>query len=181
MSELWNVSVVNVFTGISNNLNNDFGSECQCWQQRVEYMSDYNFLIWPQWKKCLSLWIILRAISFLWPPVVVRLCRTVACAASEGAEADVEGFTHLKALEGQPQRWKMAARRRRRRGGWGRLGRGHNPPIPRFSSSSPLPSLFSGIASLHISTQIALCKQSQSWCRESVLNPNAASHAIATF
>lgn len=122
-----------------------------------------------------------EAISFLWPPVVVRLCRTVACAASEGAEADVEGFTHLKALEGQPQRWKMAARRRWRRGGWGRLGRGHNPPIPRFSSSSPLPSLFSGIASLHISTQIALCKQSQSWCRESVLNPNAASHAIATF
>lgn len=35
-------------------------------------------------------------------PVAVRLSRTVACTVSQGAEADVEHFTHLKALEEQP-------------------------------------------------------------------------------
>lgn len=41
--------------------------------------------------------------------VVVHLRRTVACAVSHGAEADVEGFAHLKALEGQSQdeRWPL--------------------------------------------------------------------------
>lgn len=36
----------------------------------------------------------------------------VACAVSQGAEADVEGFTHLKALEGQSQdeRWPLGGR-----------------------------------------------------------------------
>lgn len=46
--------------------------------------------------------------------MAARLCRTVARAVSRGAEADVEGFTHLKALEGQPQdeRWPLGGRER---------------------------------------------------------------------
>lgn len=79
------------------------------------------------------------AISFLWtcPATAVRavavcLRRTAACAMSQGAEADVEGFTHLKALEGQPQdeRWPVGGKEE---------GLGLNPAIPPFSSSHPLP------------------------------------------
>lgn len=157
---------------------------------KISIHVDSKFLIKPQRKKsvCFSvsasfaLLHVNETISFLWPcpsscPVDVCLCRTVACAVSQGAEADVEGFTHLKALEGRPQdeRCPLGGRE----GGWGLIlpSLPSPPPLP----SLPLPSLFSGIASLHISTQIALCKQSQSWCRESVLNPNAASHATATF
>lgn len=46
------------------------------------------------------------------------LHRMAACAASPGAEADVDGFTHLKALVGQPQdeRWPLGGKKRR---GWG--------------------------------------------------------------
>lgn len=65
-------------------------------------------------------------------PVAVRLCRTEACAVSQGAEADVEGITHLKALEGQPQdeRWPLGSREG---------GLGLNPAIPSFSLPPPPP------------------------------------------
>lgn len=41
------------------------------------------------------------------------LHRMAACAASPGAEADVDGFTHLKALVGQPQdeRWPLGGKK----------------------------------------------------------------------
>lgn len=63
--------------------------------------------------------------------MAARLCRTVACAVSQRAEADVEGFTHLKALEGQPQdeRWLLGGRE----GGWGLI-------LPSLPSPPPLPS-----------------------------------------
>lgn len=130
-----------------------------------------------------------RTLNFLGPRLgaalgeVLLLCTSAGrwpVAGSQGAEADVEGFAHLKALEGQPQDERLLL------GGSGGAGGGglilsflpFPPPMP----SLPLPSLFSGIAScLHISTQIVLCKQSQSWCMESVLNPNAATYATATF
>lgn len=102
-------------------------------------------------------------IVFLWtcPATAVRavavlLRRTAACAMSQGAEADVEGFTHLKALEGQPQdeRWPLGGKEE---------GLGLNPTIPLSLPSPPpipslsLPSLFSAIASLHISTPVMVC------------------------
>lgn len=113
-----------------------------CWPTR--------FLIKPQCKKsclfscfcttCLALrgWDHHLSVALPWCcpsscPVDVCLCRTVACAVSQGAEADVEGFTHLKALEGRPrdERWLLGGREG---------GLGLNPSIPPFSSSSPLPS-----------------------------------------
>lgn len=101
-------------------------------------------------------------------PAVARLDRKAADAASQGAEADVKGFTHLKALKRQTQdeRWLLGGRKG---------GRGLNPAIrpPASSpSSSLLPTLFSAVASPVVSTQIALCKQKQSWSKKSVLNPN---------
>lgn len=77
------------------------------------------------------------------------------------AEADVEGFNHLKASEGQPQdeRWPLGGKKKKKRRGWGLI----LPSLP-SSSSHPLPLSLSATACLPISTRIALCKQSQSWC-----------------
>lgn len=100
-------------------------------------------------------------------PVVVCLSRRVAWATSQRAEADVWGDTHLKALEQQrpDERWLL----------W-RLKEGLSLILPLLLLLFPPPlTLFSGIASLHISTQIALQTESvmvqgvrpESQCRSS--------------
>lgn len=93
--------------------------------------------------------------------MAARLPRTAARAESLGAEADVEGFTHLKALERQPQdeRWPLGGENRR---GWGLIL--PSPPLPYLSPpppipSRPLPSLFRAFATPHISARIVSCNR----------------------
>lgn len=152
VSELWNVSVVSVFTSISHNLciwilgfkvatdSEDFNTlQNQSFWFNLSARNHFSFSVFlhhvshSTWIRASAFCGLTLTLSFSCP-VVVRLCRMVACAGSQGAEADVEGFTHLKALEGQPQdeRWLL-------RGSGGGVGE-FNPSIPPFLSSSALPS-----------------------------------------
>lgn len=91
--------------------------------------------------------------------MAARLPRTAARADSLGAEADVEGFTHLKALERQPQdeRWPLGGENRR---GWGLILLPSptsllllpSPPVHSPLSLAPLPLLTS---------QLGLCRATE--------------------
>lgn len=92
--------------------------------------------------------------------MAARLPRTAARAESLGGEADVEGFTHLKALERQPQdeRWPLGGEKRRGRG-LILLPSPPSLPLPPPIPSRPLPSLFSAFATPHISARIVSCNR----------------------
>lgn len=78
-----------------------------------------------------------------------------------GSGSRCRGFHPLESIREAAARWKMATRNRKKRGGWGLIlppsptSLPPPPPIP----SRPLPSLFSAVATPHISARIVSCNR----------------------
>lgn len=150
VNELWNVSVVSVFTSIPHNLcsrilglkvsggedfstfqnqslwfnfsawNHVFFFLCFCTKFLILHRQDHQFLVASPCYCPFSC------------PADVCLCSTVAYAGFSGSGSRCWGFHPLESIEGTVTRWKMAAQRQ--------LGVGFNPTIHPSSSYSVLPS-----------------------------------------